>query len=126
MTLLAAFAGCALLLAVVGIYGTVAFGVAQRRREFGIRLALGAQMRQVVGLALAQGMAPLVLGLGLGLAGAVAGGRLLQSLLYGVEATDPATFLTVSLLLTAAAFLASYLPARRATRLDPATTLRQE
>jgi putative ABC transport system permease protein len=125
-TLLAAFAGTALLLAAVGIYGVIAFGVVQRTRELGIRMALGAGTDRLLRLVVRQGMRPVLWGVALGLAGALVGTRLLRGLLFGVGATDPATFLAVTLFLLTVALGASYLPARRAARSDPMIALRNE
>ena len=124
--LLALFAGVALALAVVGIYGVVAWNVAQRTREFGIRQALGADARAILRLVVRHGMRVVLLGLLLGLAGAAAATRALQSMLFDVPAFDPLTFLLVAALLAAVALLACVVPARRATRVDPSTALRAE
>ena len=110
----------------LGTYGTVAYGVSQRTREFGIRLALGAQRGNVLRLVLGQGTRLILLGIGLGLAASLALARLLTGLLYGVDARDPLTLFLVAAALGAVALLASYLPARRATRIDPLTALREE
>ena len=126
MTLLAGFAACALLLSAIGIYGVIAYAVAQRTREIGIRTALGARPREVARLVLGQSMRTVALGLVVGVGGALAVSRLLSTLLYGVGATDPLTFIGVTLLLAAVAALASYVPARRATRVDPMVALRYE
>jgi putative ABC transport system permease protein len=126
LQLLAAFAGLALLLAVIGVYGVVSYAVAARRRELGIRVALGAARRDVVGLALRQGIRPAALGVGLGLAGAVAGTRVLSGLLYDVATTDAATYAAVAVLCAGAALTACWLPARRAARIDPMEALRHE
>jgi putative ABC transport system permease protein len=124
--LLGAFAGVALLLAMIGIYGVVAYGAGRRMREIGIRVALGAGRRDVLKLLLGQGLVLTSIGVGIGLAGAWTLTRWMSSLLSGVEPTDPATFAVVCLLLCAAAMLASYIPARRATNVDPVEALRQE
>jgi predicted permease len=124
--LLATFAGLALLLATIGIYSVLAYTVRRRRREIGIRLALGAQLRDVIRLVIVEGMRPTLIGIAVGLAGAFALGRLLSSLIYGVSASDPVTFAAVALLLAAVAVAASVIPALQAARVDPVTTLRDE
>jgi len=124
--LLGLFAGAALSLTVIGLYGLVAYRVTQRRREIGIRMALGAQKTDVLALVLAQGMRLVVMGAGFGLAGALALTRLIESLLYGTSTTDPLTFAVVLILLLVAAFLACWVPARRATNLNPTEALRYE
>ncbi len=126
MLLLASFAGLALLLACIGIYGVMSYSVSQYTREIGIRMALGARVSDVVRLIVRQGMTLVLIGLGIGAAGAFGLTRLLSTLLYDVKPTDPATFIAVSLLLAAVAFLANYIPARRATRIDPLNALRYE
>jgi predicted permease len=125
-TLLTAFGLLALGLAALGIYGVMAYSVSRRTREIGIRMALGAQVGDVLSLILRQGMALILIGVALGLAGAFAATRLLTSFLYGVSATDLTTFALIALLLTAVAWLACYIPARRATKVDPMIALRYE
>lgn len=125
-TLLMIFSGVALILATVGIYGVISYSVAQRTREIGLRMALGAQRGDVLGLLLGRGMLIAAIGIALGLAGAFALTRSLSTLLFGVTPTDPLTFTAVSLLLAVVAFVAIYIPARRATRVDPINALRCE
>ncbi|HEY0726294.1 MAG TPA: ABC transporter permease, partial [Pyrinomonadaceae bacterium] len=117
--LLAGFAATALLLALTGIYGVMSLNVANRRNEFGIRLALGAQATNVLRLILSQGLRLAVVGVALGLLGAIALTRLLQGLLFGISASDPLTFAAIALLLVGVALLACWIPARRATKVDP-------
>jgi predicted permease len=124
--LLAAFAGLALLLAAVGIYSVLAFTVRRRVGEIGIRMALGAQMGDVLRMVLYDGMRPALIGVVIGLAGALALGRVVSNLIYGVRVTDPLTFAAVSGLLGAVAIIASVIPAWRATKVDPMTALREE
>jgi len=126
MLLLGAFAALALLLAAVGIYSVLSYSVKRRVREIGIRIALGAQVRDVLRLILFEGMRPTLIGLGIGLAGALALGRVLSSLIYGVKPTDPFTFGAVSVLLAGVGLFASVIPAYRATRVEPMKTLRDE
>jgi predicted permease len=126
VTLLGSFAAVALLLAVVGIYGVVAYSVAQRTREVGIRRALGAQQSDIVRLVLGQGFALALTGIAFGLCGAFALTRVMKTLLFHVSTTDPAAFAGVALLLLLAALTASYLPARRAARVGPMVALRFE
>jgi putative ABC transport system permease protein len=123
---LGSFALAALILAAVGIYGVVAYGVIQRTRELGIRMALGAGRGTLLRMVIRQGMMPVLAGLGLGLAAALAGGRVLRSLLFGVGAGDPATFVAATLFLVAVALAAMYVPARRAARSDPMAALRND
>jgi putative ABC transport system permease protein len=123
MFLLAGFAALALLLAAIGIYGVLAQSVVQRTHEIGIRMAVGAQMRDVLKLILGHGMTLVALGIVTGIAGALGVTRLMTNLLFGVNAADPLTFAAISLLLAFVALLACYLPARRAAKLDPMIAL---
>ena len=125
MLLFSIFAGAALLLAAVGIYGVMAYSVTQRTQEIGIRMALGAQAGDVLRLVVRQGMMLTLIGVAVGMAGALGLAHVIASLLFGVPATDPGTFLGVSLLLIVVALIACYLPARRAARLDPTVALAQ-
>jgi putative ABC transport system permease protein len=124
--LLGLFAALALVLATVGIYGVLAFGVGRRTHEIGIRLAMGAHQDDILQLVVRQGMKLVLVGIVLGIAGALALTRLMASLLYGVSATDPATFIAVTFLLVSVAMMACYVPARRAMRVDPVVALRHE
>ena len=124
MVLLTLFSSIATLLAAVGLYAVMAYSVSQRRHELGVRMALGAEPRVVLGLVIGHGMKVASIGVAGGLVGAFFASKLLQRLLYGVSPTDGATFAGVSALLLGVAFLASYLPARRAARLDPVLALR--
>lgn len=126
MLLLVAFAGIALFLAAVGIYSVLAYGVRRRTREIGIRMALGAQPSDVIGMVLSEAMKPSAIGVVIGIAGALALGRFISSLIYGVKATDFTTFTSVSLLLIVVSLVASLVPAYRATRVQPISTLREE
>jgi putative ABC transport system permease protein len=126
MLLLGGFAALAIVLAAIGIYSVLAYGVRRRRREIGIRMALGAETGVVLRMIVFQGMRTALVGVGIGLAAALALGRVLASLLYGVRASDPATFAAVAALLCTVALAASLLPAMRAARIDPVKTLRDE
>ena len=126
MVLLGAFAGLALLLASIGLYGVLSYAVTQRSRELGLRMALGASAGSVMRMVVARGLSLTAAGLAIGLALAWALTRTLQNLLYGVAAGDPATFAVVVGLLGAIALAACYLPARRASRLDPIAVLRAD
>ena len=120
------FAGLALLLAAIGLYGLIAYGVAQRTREFGIRAALGASPREILHLVLREGTSLIGLGLGLGLVGAVAAAGLLRQMVFATSVHDPLVFVAVPLVLALTAAAACLIPARRATRVDPLTALRSE
>jgi predicted permease len=126
MVLLGVFALTAVALAAVGIYGVMSYSMAQRRRELGIRMALGAKRRDVLAMIMRQGMKQALLGVALGLFGAFWLTDLIKGLLFGVRPTDPMTFAAVASLLVAVAMLACYLPARRATKVDPLVALRRE
>jgi ABC-type antimicrobial peptide transport system permease subunit len=125
-TLLSGFALVALLLATVGLYGTVAYDVGRRTREFALRLSLGAQPSALMAMVLRHGSRLLLLGAGVGLAGALVSARMVASFLYGVQTSDPLTFIVAVLLLATTGLLASYVPARRATKVDPIVALRCE
>jgi ABC-type antimicrobial peptide transport system permease subunit len=125
-TLVTIFAIVGLALAVLGIYGVMAYTVSERTRELGVRVALGATTRDVMRMVLTEAFALAAVGVVLGAAGALAATRLMAALLFGVTPTDPATFASIAALLMVSALAGSYLPARRATRVDPIATLRSE
>ncbi|HEY6401984.1 MAG TPA: FtsX-like permease family protein, partial [Blastocatellia bacterium] len=124
--LLAVFAGVALLLTAVGLYGVIAYSVTQRTQEIGIRMALGARPSDALRLIIGRGMALALIGVALGLGGALAAARLIRGLLFDIGPTDPLTFALVAALITLIALLACYIPARRATKVDPMVALRCE
>jgi len=124
--LLTTFGGLALLLASIGLYGVASYSVASRTREIGVRMALGARRVDVIRLIVGQGLRLTVTGMAIGLAGALAVTRVLSSVLYGIGATDPISFFAVAIVLMMVASVASYVPARRAMRVDPMEALRTE
>jgi ABC-type antimicrobial peptide transport system permease subunit len=124
--MLGAFAGFALLLATIGVYGVMSYLVTQGTRDIGVRIALGAQQSDILRLVLKQGMMLALVGIIAGIAGAAALSRVMGSLLFGVSSTDLVTFISVAVLLAIIAFVACYIPARRAMRVDPLVALRYE
>ena len=126
LVLLGTFAVVALLLAAVGIYGVIGYAVSRRTQEIGVRMALGATRANVAGLIVGEGMRIVAIGVAAGLLGAVALTRLMAAMLYGVRATDPLTYVGVAVLLAVVALVASYVPARRATRIDPLVAMRSD
>jgi ABC-type antimicrobial peptide transport system permease subunit len=126
LILVVVFASSAIVLAAVGLYGVVAYAVEQRTREIGIRMALGAARDHILKLLLGWALSMVILGVITGIIGSVAITRVLSGFLFGIKSTDPITFLAVPLLLAMVALLASYVPARRATRVDPLIALRDE
>ena len=126
MTLVWIFAALALLLSAVGIFGVMSYTVSGRTQEMAIRMALGAGRHEVLGLVLREGLAVTMIGVGVGLAAALGLSRVMAGYVYGIKSTDPLTFAVASLLLMAVALLASYVPARRATKVDPMVALRYE
>jgi ABC-type antimicrobial peptide transport system permease subunit len=125
-SLVSSFAVSALLLASLGIFGVLAYSIEQRRREFGIRTALGAPRSQLLGMVMRQGLRPVGLGLSVGIFAAMLGGRLLQSLVFGVSPLDPLTFVSVAVIITFVAAVACYIPARRAMNADAVVALHYE
>jgi ABC-type antimicrobial peptide transport system permease subunit len=126
MTIIACFAGSALVLAMIGLYGVIALSVGQRRREIGVRMALGARPSDVLRLVLGEGARITIAGIAIGLAGAVAISRVVTSMLYGVSATNVPVYAVATIAIVAVTFVATFLPARRATRVDPTAALRAE
>jgi ABC-type antimicrobial peptide transport system permease subunit len=122
--LLAAFAGVGLLLAVIGVYGVVAFGVTQRRHEIGIRTALGARRQSIIGMVLRHGLKHALIGLAVGVPAAIALARTMRGVVYDLSTSDPLTYVAVVLILLMAVGLASWIPARRAASVDPVSVLK--
>jgi ABC-type antimicrobial peptide transport system permease subunit len=123
---LAAFGVLALVLSAVGLFGVLSYSVAQRTREMGVRIAIGASRRDVLGLIVGRAMRLTAIGLGVGIVLAAGAGQLLRSQIFGVSPLDPLTFISVIVLLAAVAFVAAWLPARRAARVDPIVALQAE
>jgi putative ABC transport system permease protein len=126
LLLLGAFAALALVLAAIGIYSVLSYSVRRRVQEIGIRLALGATLSDVLRMIVFEGMRPALVGVALGIAGAIGLARVMSSLIFGVKATDPLTFISVAAILAAVALLASIIPAYRAAKVDPMVALRYE
>jgi ABC-type antimicrobial peptide transport system permease subunit len=126
MTLMSLFAAMALVLTSVGVYGVVSYAVARRAREIGVRMALGAPRASVLRLVVRQGMTPVLVGLGVGVAASLALTRVLSGMLYGVSPRDPVSLVSVAFVLAGVGLLASWVPARRAARVDPLVALREE
>ncbi len=120
------FGALALVLACIGLYGLLSYEVARRTRELGIRMALGAERRDLLRLVVGQGILLVLIGAGIGIAGALGVTRFISSMLYGLDANDPGTFAAVAILLTLVALAACYIPSRRAMRVDPMVALRYE